>query len=142
MERRDARSGDLLGTIPVVDDGVGSRATVGFGSVWKATSPDGMLTRINAETGDVQARISIPDGLDLGLFSQFGWAPALDERGVWVVTGKYPRSLVHVDAATNAVDRLLADPSPSGRPWSAARTAARRSPGSTRPPTLSWPSSR
>jgi hypothetical protein len=114
MERRDARTGELLTTVDVLDDGIGLPPQVGFGSVWKASTTAGTLTRVDAQTGAVQARISIPNGLDLGAF-QAAWTPAVDETGIWVVAGGYPRTLVHVDAASNSVDRALPVPDPSAQ---------------------------
>lgn len=112
VTKRDSAGGALQATVPTLVNGPFVYPPVGgFGSVWVGTYLDGFLWRIDPDTAAVMAKVAIPGGLDLGPGSTPS-GPAVDTTGVWIIAGGSPRSLVHVDAATNAVDRTLPLPDP------------------------------
>ena len=73
---------------------VGTEGTVGVGedSVWAVTEND-TLTRINANSGEVEAKISLPDD---------GASVVVDFGSAWV-TSTFKDELYRVDPKTNAV---------------------------------------
>ena len=112
LVRRDATTGQLENVVPSLTNGAFVYPPVeGFGSLWITTYLDGVLWRVDPQSGDVIAKIAIPGGLDLGPGTSPS-GPAIDASGVWTIAAGSTRSLVHVDATSNSVDRTLALPYP------------------------------
>jgi hypothetical protein len=76
---------------------------VGYGSVWAATCAPATVTRINAKTGKVQARIPI----DTGVLAHES-SLAAGEGGVWVLN--LGPQLIKIDPRSNKVVRTTAAP--------------------------------
>lgn len=112
MEQRDADTGALIRSIPISNGAWVLPPVLAHGSVWQATVHDGTLWRIDPTSGAILASISIPNGLDLGPGTAPG-VPAPDPAGLWLVASGPTRSLVHIDAETNTVDRTLPVPNPT-----------------------------
>jgi virginiamycin B lyase len=96
LVRLNQQTGALQTTIaagPANDEG---GITTGAGSVWMVTSDKGELTRIDAGTYSVVARINIPAG---------SFNPLFADGSVWV-SSNLGSALIRVDPATNTVVSL------------------------------------
>lgn len=113
IQRFDAATGALLGTVPLQLDDFPTRPAVAFGSLWMATEWNDQLNRIDLATGEIVARITIPGGLR-GVGGAIPDGPAAAEDGVWVLSDAtgLDRTLLRIDPATNTVARTL--PAPRG----------------------------
>lgn len=93
LVRLDQVTGALRATIqagPANDEG---GITTGAGSVWLVTSSKGELTRIDAATNKVIARIKIPAG---------SFNPLFADGSLWV-SANASNALIRIDPATNKV---------------------------------------
>lgn len=113
IQRFDAATGRLLGTVPLQLDRFPTRPAVAFGSVWMATEWNDQLHRIDVDSGEIVATIAIPGGLR-GLGGSIPDGPAAAEDGIWVLSDAsgLERTLLRIDPATNAVAQTL--PAPEG----------------------------
>ncbi len=116
VDRVDARTGALLGTVPIAVAGKAPPPAIGFGSMWMTPrTPDDTLVRVDRETGQIVATIAIPADVRPGDIESPDHSSvsnvAVGDDVVWVLANTNPgRILVGVDPSTNTVARTIAAP--------------------------------
>jgi YVTN family beta-propeller protein len=93
LVRADPVSGSILARVAAGPADSEGGITGGAGSVWLVTDSKGALTRIDAGTNQVQARITIPSG---------SYNPFFADGFVWVSSHDHD-ALIKVDPAANKV---------------------------------------
>jgi len=107
IERRNKRTGAVLGSVPVEVGPVASTPVEGFGSLWVSVASRGVVARIDLSTGSVIGEISIPGGLTMNGGIDYLSDLVIAEGGVWTLTARPNRTLVRIDPATNTVTKTL-----------------------------------
>lgn len=95
--RADATTGSILARIAAGPADSEGGIAGGAGSVWLVTDAKGTLTRISAETNQVQATIAIPSG---------SYNPLFAEGFVWVSSHDHD-ALLKIDPATNKLVKTI-----------------------------------
>jgi virginiamycin B lyase len=102
--RLDGQTGKILKSVEMPGQ-VCMGMDVGYGSVWAASCTPPAVTRINAKTAAVQAKITIAAG---GLPPESSLAAG--EGAVWVLTDDPTPQLVKINPRSNKVEKTVAAP--------------------------------
>lgn len=93
LVRVDVHTNKISATLPVGPAGPEGGIAVGTDSIWIVTDKDGTLTRIDAGSGTVRQKVSIPPG---------SYNPIFSDGFIWI-TGFESNTLTAVDATSGKV---------------------------------------
>jgi YVTN family beta-propeller protein len=93
LVRADLKTAHILAAIPISPANSEGCIAAGAGSIWLATSPTGVLSRIDPTTNTVAASIHLPSG---------SYRPVFADGFVWVTSTEHSL-LSKVDPSTNRV---------------------------------------
>jgi hypothetical protein len=117
IDRYNADTGELLGTVAIATGSKTPSLAVGFGSMW-VTTEDDLLWRVDSATGVVVATIKIPGDVRPGRIvsgdNQSVTNVVVTDTAVWVLAfgPSDEATLVAIDPVTNSVTKSL--PAPKG----------------------------